>query len=159
MILSQTFFMRISIFTLVLLMSFVLVSAIKAQSSEVDLSFNAVPSKDSGFSGNFVLQPDGKILAFGGFQIVNGVLRNYIARLNQDGSLDASFNCTACDFPIGSAIVQPDGKIIIAGSFFSSTTNTSAAKSSPAKFRRQHRPLIYFAFRGKCFSSKYRNRG
>ncbi len=100
MILSQTFFMRISIFTLVLLMSFVLVSAIKAQSSEVDLSFNAVPSKDSGFSGNFVLQPDGKILAFGVFQIVNGVLRNYIARLNQDGSLDASFNCTACDFPI-----------------------------------------------------------
>jgi len=49
MILSQPFFMRISIFTLVLLMSFVLVSAIKAQSSEVDLSFNAVPSKDSGF--------------------------------------------------------------------------------------------------------------
>ncbi len=109
--------MRISIFTLVLLMSFVSVSAIKAQSSEVDLSFNAVPSNDSGFSGNFVLQPDGKILAFGGFQIVNGVLRNYIARLNQDGSLDASFNCTACEFSIGSAIVQPDGKIIVAGNF------------------------------------------
>ncbi len=128
MILSQTFFKRISIFTLVFLMAFVSVSTIKAQSSEVDLSFNAALSKDSGFSGNFVLQPDGKILAFGGFQIVNGVLRNYIARLNQDGSLDASFNCTACDFPIGSAIVQPDGKIIIAGSFFSSTTNTSAGR-------------------------------
>nr|MDQ3373981.1 FG-GAP-like repeat-containing protein [Acidobacteriota bacterium] len=128
MILSQTFFMRISIFTLVLLMSFVLVSTIKAQFSQVDLSFNALVSTDGGlnsFNGNFTLQPDGKILVFGNFQVINGVLKNRIARLNPDGSLDNSFNCAACDFEITSAVVQSDGKIIVAGSVFSNGIYTA----------------------------------
>jgi uncharacterized delta-60 repeat protein len=128
MILSQIFLKRISVFTLAFLIAFVSVSAIKAQISEVDLSFNALLSRDVGGGDNFTLQPDGKILVFGNFQLINGVLKNQIARLNPDGSLDASFNCAACDFPISSAIVQPDGKIIVAGSFFSSSTGTSVAR-------------------------------
>jgi uncharacterized delta-60 repeat protein len=38
------------------------------------------------------VQNDGKIILGGGFTIVNGVVRNYVARLNSDGSVDRSFN-------------------------------------------------------------------
>ncbi len=69
--------------TKLFLLTVILTATIQAQSSRVDLSFNALPSDyfgiDSivtGFYGNFVLQRDGKILAFGSFQIVNGVIKN-----------------------------------------------------------------------------------
>ena len=41
---------------------------------------------------SLVLQPDGKILVGGSFSTFDGALRSRIARLNQDGSLDTSFN-------------------------------------------------------------------
>src|SRR6185503_11874746 len=37
------------------------------------------------------VQPDGKILIGGFFSLVDGTNRNHLARLNADGSLDASF--------------------------------------------------------------------
>jgi uncharacterized delta-60 repeat protein len=39
-----------------------------------------------------VCQTDGQILAAGSFSAINGVNRNYISRLNTDGSLDSTFN-------------------------------------------------------------------
>jgi uncharacterized delta-60 repeat protein len=39
-----------------------------------------------------MLQPDGKVLIGGEFTTYNGVARNYIARLNTDGSLDTTFS-------------------------------------------------------------------
>ena len=86
-----------------------------AGAAQIDPTFNPVPSNTSSFSGGFAIQPDGKIIIYGNFQIVQGVQKNGIARLNADGSLDNSFSCAACDFSIGSAIVQSDGKIVIAG--------------------------------------------
>ncbi len=123
---SQTAFRRIFIFVQLVLIAFVSASAITAQSSSVDVSFNAVISKERDDSGNlvqpnFTLQPDGKILTYGSFQVVNGELRRKIARLNPDGSLDNSFDCATCDFNIESAIVQSDGKIITAGTRFSTS--------------------------------------
>ncbi|MCA1624669.1 MAG: hypothetical protein LC778_12895 [Acidobacteria bacterium] len=123
----QTICRRFFVAAQLFLLTFVSINAAQAQSSGVDLSFNAVISKDAG-GGGFTLQPDGKILVFGGFQVVNGVVKNYIARLNADGSLDNSFDCTACDFSIGSVVVQPDEKIVVAGSFYSAVTNTSVAR-------------------------------
>ena len=38
------------------------------------------------------VQPDGRVVIGGDFTHVDGVARNYLARLNADGSLDASFN-------------------------------------------------------------------
>ena len=87
-------------------------------SQDVDPTFNPVPSQFT--NANLIdltVQPDGKILIYGHFQIVQGVVRPNIARLNSDGSLDSSFNCSTCNFWIGSAVVQPDGKIIVAGAF------------------------------------------
>ena len=51
----------------------------------VDSAFN--PNVNSGINA-LVVQADGKIVIGGNFTSVGGVTRNYIARLNADGSLD-----------------------------------------------------------------------
>jgi uncharacterized delta-60 repeat protein len=68
--------------------------------------------------GNIVVQTDGKILIDGYFTSVNGVARTNIARLNPDGSLDASFqfSVNATDW-VGPLRLQPDGKILLAGAW------------------------------------------
>ena len=68
-----------------------------------------------------VVQPDGKILIGGEFTTLspNGggpVTRNYIARLNPDGTLDLAFNPNA-NGPVESIAVQADGKILAGGTF------------------------------------------
>ncbi|HEX4823961.1 MAG TPA: immunoglobulin domain-containing protein [Candidatus Polarisedimenticolaceae bacterium] len=65
------------------------------------------------------LQTDGRILIGGGFGQVNGVDRPYLARLLPDGSLDATFlsGMSGPDTDAKSIVVQPDGRILIAGFF------------------------------------------
>ncbi len=65
-----------------------------------------------------ISQPDDKILIIGTFSEYNGVKVKGIARLNKDGSLDKSFNQSGkeIDGLINVVKLQPDGKIIIAGS-------------------------------------------
>ncbi len=68
------------------------------------------------------IQPDGKILVGGVFTQIGGQTRNRIARLNPDGTLDATFtvnvDASGTIVPIVNAIaIQPDGKILIGGSF------------------------------------------
>src|SRR5438094_3839662 len=68
-----------------------------------------------------VVQPDGKILIGGDFTTLspNGgpaVTRNYIARLNPDGTLDTAFDPNA-NSSVYSIAVQADGKVL-AGGFF-----------------------------------------
>lgn len=53
---------------------------------------------------------DGKIVIAGGFDRVNGVARNGLARLNADGSLDPTFNSSVA----GAFRVQASGKLIVA---------------------------------------------
>ncbi len=66
------------------------------------------------------VQPDGKILIGGSFTSLapNGDCgpRNYIARLNRDGTLDAAFDPNADNF-VNSIAVQADGKILVVGEF------------------------------------------
>jgi uncharacterized delta-60 repeat protein len=65
-----------------------------------------------------VLQADGKLLIAGQFSRVHGTVRNGIARLNTDGTLDVSFDPgVGSDFGVGGIAVQTDGKIIISGFF------------------------------------------
>jgi uncharacterized delta-60 repeat protein len=66
------------------------------------------------------IQSDGKIIIGGDFTAYNGAGRNYIARLNSDGTLDISFNPGfGANAPLRTASIQSDGKIIIGGDFTS----------------------------------------
>ncbi|MEI6080248.1 MAG: FN3 associated domain-containing protein [bacterium] len=63
-------------------------------------------------------QDDGKILIAGQFGSYAAVVRNNIARLNTDGTVDDSFNVgSGTDDYIDAVAVQDDGKVLIAGNF------------------------------------------
>ena len=76
-------------------------------------------------------QADGKILIGGNFSYVNGVAKNKLARLNQDGSVDLSFNPSLVQGSYNTStfitvlIVQPDGKIIVGGNITSVNGTTT----------------------------------
>jgi uncharacterized delta-60 repeat protein len=84
-------------------------------------------SLDTGFSTgtgfnqpvlSIAIQGDGKILAGGFFTQYNGQPAGQIARLNEDGSLDTSFD-TGSGFngSVRSIALQGDGKILVGGQF------------------------------------------
>ena len=61
---------------------------------------------------------DGKVLIGGAFTTYNGSSTNRIARLNTDGTLDATFNIgTGANQPIYTFCTSPEGKYYAAGSF------------------------------------------
>ncbi|MDR6969430.1 putative delta-60 repeat protein [Flavobacterium arsenatis] len=67
-------------------------------------------------------QPDGKIIVSGAFTSFNGQPEDYLIRLNNDGSKDTSFNLPGMFLGVVYAICQqPDGKILLGGSFFANT--------------------------------------
>jgi uncharacterized delta-60 repeat protein len=76
------------------------------------------------------VQSNGKILIAGSFVTYNGEASNRIARLNSDGSLDASFNSGIGAYPINDVAIQLDGKILIAGDFtsYNGTSITRVAR-------------------------------
>jgi len=87
--------------------------------------FNTDFSVDNSFSlGQFTSVPsvnkivplsDGKILVG---LITNGYFTKGLLRLNSDGSTDASFNAgTSANDGVSQIVLQPDGKILIAGFF------------------------------------------
>ena len=82
-------------------------------------------------------QPDDKILVGGKFTSIRGAARNFIARLNADGTLDTSFDPgTGPNVPVAASnginciTVQPDGKILVGGEFttWSGTTRKCLAR-------------------------------
>jgi uncharacterized delta-60 repeat protein len=84
---------------------------------------------DPGANGTvwvLVHQPDGKILVGGDFTSLGGPTRNRLGRLNPDGSLDAAFtggtnynnsSTWGANATVNCLAVQPDGKILLGGSF------------------------------------------
>jgi uncharacterized delta-60 repeat protein len=63
-------------------------------------------------------QTNGQILVGGSFSSYNGAPINNLARLNLDGSLDASFNPgTALNGSVNAIAVQPNGQIVVGGDF------------------------------------------
>lgn len=84
----------------------------------LDPSFDAM-AVPSGSVTAVVLQPDGRILIAGSFIQVAGVSRRRIARLNADGSLDASFDPgTGASSTVSRIDLLPDGRMLITGGFF-----------------------------------------
>jgi len=90
--------------------------------------------------GNMVTLPDGKVLICLGFNKYNNVSRSEIARINTDGSLDNSFDPgTGAAFGnIRSMVIQPDGRIIIGGTYTNydnKYTETPVTNSREREFR------------------------
>ncbi len=92
----------------------------------VDVTFNpGTGITNSGYP--FVLalgvQSDGRVIVGGSFAAINGVFRNYLARLNTNGSVDTTFDAGLAG-PAGfvgvySVAVLPQDKIVIGGNFSS----------------------------------------
>jgi uncharacterized delta-60 repeat protein len=68
-----------------------------------------------------VVQPDGKIVIAGSFNLVGTTARNRIARLKPNGTVDLSFDAGTVGLNVSdqvrTVVVQPDGKILIGGGF------------------------------------------
>jgi uncharacterized delta-60 repeat protein len=92
---------------------------------------NANGTLDSSFMSNagtganntvnaIAIQPDGKILVGGIFTTFNGVAANRIVGLSADGTRDTAFTTninTGFNGIVYSIAIQPDGKILVVGSF------------------------------------------
>jgi uncharacterized delta-60 repeat protein len=84
-----------------------------------------IPAIANGYVDAITIQMDGKIVIGGGFNTINGISRNGLARLNTNGSLDASFNPgTELIGGVWIMLMQSDNKILIGGDFGISRFNT-----------------------------------
>jgi uncharacterized delta-60 repeat protein len=97
----------------------------------LDASFNQGGSGPTNVVLTTAIQDDGKIIVGGSFSSFNGTSRSRIARLNDDGSLDSSFDPgTGANASVETTSIQTDGKIIIGGSF---TSYNGTARSRIAR--------------------------
>ncbi|MBK9139928.1 MAG: immunoglobulin domain-containing protein [Verrucomicrobia bacterium] len=66
------------------------------------------------------IQSDDRILVAGNFSILSGNTRPFLGRLLPDGAFDGTFNpgnISGTLSPVNSVVVQPDGRILVGGSF------------------------------------------
>lgn len=88
------------------------------------------------------LAPDGKIVIGGAFTSVlpnatsTSTPRNYLARLNSDGTVDTNYNPNLSG-PVNALVVQGDGKVIVGGAFAfvqPNTATTASIRNNVARF-------------------------
>jgi uncharacterized delta-60 repeat protein len=63
------------------------------------------------------LQPDGRILVGGSFNLFAGQIRNNLARLSATGALDSQVGLTGTASGIGTLVLLPDGRFYAGGTF------------------------------------------
>lgn len=63
------------------------------------------------------LQANGQIVIGGQFDTINGQPQNHLARLNADGTSDASYMNAQTDSYVYALALQPDGKLLAGGAF------------------------------------------
>ncbi len=101
---------------LISLFTFATASSAIAAPNSVDFSFGS--KVVDGFSiGKSLVQPDGKVLIAGGFDVIVSQPTAYMIRLNTDGTRDSTFQ-SAAPGSIDDFVLQPDGKIVVAGRFY-----------------------------------------
>src|SRR5690606_21835283 len=118
---------QLYIFLLWFFTLFLFCEKVEAQPTiNIDTSFNIGIGFNNEDVRSVALQPDGKVLVGGSFTSYNGQAQNRIARLNTDGSLDTSFEIgTGFNNSYVVAItLQPDGKVLVGGSFTSYNEQT-----------------------------------
>src|SRR3954453_12251446 len=115
--------MRTLLNSMVLVWTLVLLLHARGAPGDLDMTFDPGSGIDS-YVNAVAVQPDGNVIIGGQFTTVAGLVRHGIARLNPDGTGDASFNPGAgLSYAIeptvfaSSVVLQPDGKVLIAGSF------------------------------------------
>ena len=82
----------------------------------LDTGFNPVAGGAYSYVRSLAVQADGKILVGGDFTTLDGQSRNYLGRLNADGTVDSGFNAGA-NSSVGSLALQADGKVLVGGYF------------------------------------------
>lgn len=112
-------------YTIMAAIGLLLSPAMAQQAASLDLDFN--PTDPGNFQGDgarggpveaMVAQPDGKLIIGGGFGQYDGVIRQRLARLNTDGTLDASFtSLPGANGGVHAIALQADGKVLIGGGF------------------------------------------
>lgn len=96
-----------------------------SQSGSIDSTFNTFDDGTHGNNSGFnswvmstTVQPDGKIIVGGIFTSFNGIERNSMARLNENGTLDTTFHIgTGFNNSINAIAIQSNDKIVAGGSF------------------------------------------
>lgn len=85
----------------------------------IDNTFNAGGEGANSGVSVIKLQADGKIVIGGFFISYNGTIRNRLARLSADGSLDIAFTTGVGDLSgtVRDAVVLPNRKIVLVGDF------------------------------------------
>ncbi len=110
----------------ILFLTLLSIQTTTAQPGSTDLTFNP----GNGANGDVQCvcsQSDNKTIVTGLFNDFNGSIVNYIVRLNEDGTIDGSFNTgsgfggngTLFSDVTYSCAIQSDGKILVGGNFFS----------------------------------------
>ena len=122
-------------------------AALLAVSPAALLAQGNSPSAADGFDPNVdgivyatAVQPDGKILLAGNFTLLKpngtvGAFRNNVARINADGSLDATFDPNV-NGPVNALVLMSDGRILIGGSFTTLQPNGAATTTSRSNLAR-----------------------
>lgn len=111
------------ILLLVIFIGFYSKSEIYAQQGKIDRTFNTLDdgSIGDGFDNTvrtLSIQSDEKLIVGGDYLNLNGIPSSYLTRLNTDGSIDESFSArTGLNGKVYCSYIQPDGKIIVGGSF------------------------------------------
>ncbi len=112
------------------------------RSGDIDLSFNPNfggfvtsirPAADGSVfvTGTFTtINALGQVIIGGEFSTIGGVAQKFVAQLNGDGSVDASFN-PALNGRVNALLPMTDGRLLVAGAF---TTVAGAARPGLARF-------------------------
>lgn len=82
----------------------------------LDSTFNNGQAGASGSVLNIIPNTDGSFYLLGSFATYNDFVNQYFTHINNDGSVDSSYNLsTGADSTVNAITVQPDKKIIVAG--------------------------------------------
>jgi uncharacterized delta-60 repeat protein len=94
-----------------------------------DPSFAAVTSGSQSFSINGLRRyPDGRLLVFGYFDQLGGISTSSVARLSATGIPDPTFSAAIAGniVVLNAAAIQPNNRILVGGTIFSSNAASSA---------------------------------
>lgn len=121
-----------TLFLILVFVCFLFTGILNAQS--LNRTFNPAVANVRGSISMVSERADGKLIVSGNFDVISGVRRSHIVVLNQDGTIDETFNAGnfSSNIPgqtpgVGHVIPQPDGKLIVSG-YFTHVNGTAVNK-------------------------------